>query len=312
MKQKLANYLTALLCFSLLFASCKKDDKKTPDAPTEVQISTHSDDESLVSEEIDATSSDANSILESNASLSGDASVADEIICDATVTYNVESDPMTITINFNGNNCGVKRTRTGVMVLSMAKGTHWKDAGASITVNFQDLKITRKSDKKSITLNGTHVYTNVSGGLLYQTASLGSIVHTVASSDLSIKFDDGTARNWNVARKKEFTYENGLVITVTGTHTEGDDTQVAEWGSNRFGNTFITSITAPVVVKQDCDFRVTAGAIQHKTDVFTATATFGLDATGNSTTCPGAGNYYYKLGWKNNNNANTFTIILPY
>lgn len=312
MKQKLVNYLLVILCVSLFITSCKKDDNNKSSGSTETQISTHSDDESMVSEEIDAVISDANAVVESNASLSGDASVADEIICDATLAFNVESDPMTITVTFNGNNCGIKRTRQGVVILSMAKGSHWKDAGAAITVQYQDLKITRKSDSKSITLNGSQVYTNVSGGLVYQAASLGSIIHTIASSDLSIKFDDGTAHTWSIARKKEFTYANGLVITVNGNHTEGDDNHVAEWGSNRFGNTFTTSITEPIVVKQDCDFRVTGGTIQHKTNVFTATATFGLDATGNATTCPGAGNFYYKLGWKANSSSNTFTLILPY
>jgi hypothetical protein len=313
MKKNLVHCLSFLLIFSLIFSSCKKETaKENNNSNTELEIATHSDDESMVSEELDAILSDANAVVETDVTISGDASVLDQVICDATVAINKESDPMTITVSFNGENCGIKRNRTGVVVFSIAKGTEWKNEGAAITVSFQDFKVTRKADGKSITLNGSHIYTNVSGGLVYQTASQQPIIHTVSGTGLSIKFDDGTARTWNVSRKKTFTYDNGLVITVSGTHTEGEETKIAEWGTNRFGNSFTTSITAPVVVKQDCDFRVTGGGIKHKTEMFTATAEFGLNATGTATTCPGEGHYYYKLGWTKAGSADNFAVVLPY
>lgn len=312
MKLKLMNYLSALLVFSLLFTACKKDNDPPKTLSPDVEIGTHSDDGAMVSEEIDAIAVEANSLMEADASFSGDASVVEEVICDATVTVDRQSDPMTIRVTFSGADCSIKRSRTGVVVFSMAKGTQWKNAGATIHVDFQDVKITRKSDGKSITLNGSKAYTNVSGGLVYQAASLGEIIHQITSSDLSIKFDEETARIWHVARQKTFTYNNGLVVSVTGIHEEGNETHIAEWGTNRFGNSFTTSTTAPVVFKQDCDFRVTGGEVKHKTEVFTAIATFGLDASGNTTACPGSGNYYYKLEWTKTSTGNSFTVILPY
>jgi hypothetical protein len=312
MKQTLIKHLTFILCVSFLFTACKKNSDAKDTVSTDVQIGTHSDDESMVSEEIDAIADDANTLMESDPALSGNNSVVDEIICDASVAINMESDPMTMTVTFNGANCGIKRSRTGVVVFSMAKGMEWKNEGAVIDVHFQDLKITRKSDGKSITFNGSETYTNVSGGLVFQVASLGSVIHRISSNDLSVKFEDGTSRSWNVARQKAFTYNDGLVITVTGTHTEGNEHNIAEWGTNRFGNTFVTLISEPIVVKQNCDFRVTGGTLTSSTEVYTATATFGLDVAGNATTCPGAGHYYYKLGWTRNNTGNNFSIILPY
>lgn len=312
MKLKLMNYLSALLVVSLLFTACKKENDPPQTPAPDVEIGMHSDDEAMVSEEIDAIAVEANSLMEADASFSGDASVVEEIICDATVVVDRESDPMTITVTFNGADCSVERSRTGVVVFSMAKGTQWKYAGAAIHVDFQDVKITRKSDSKSITLNGSQVYTNVSGGLVYQAASLGEIIHQITSNDLSIKFDDETARIWNVARQKTFTYSNGLVVSVTGIHEEDNETNIAEWGTNRFGNSFTTSTPTPVVFKQDCDFRVTGGEVKHKTEVFTATVMFGLDASGTTTTCPGSGHYYYKLVWTKNSTNNSFTVILPY
>ena len=115
-----------------------------------------------------------------------------------------------------------------------------------------------------------------------------------------------------MSRKKEFTYDNGLVISVSGMHNTEEESNVADWGTNRFGKEFTTSITSPIVLKQDCDFRVSAGTIKHKTEVFTSTATFGLDASGNATACPGSGKYYYRLEWSRNSNGNSFDLILPY
>jgi hypothetical protein len=312
MKSKLIRCLPVFIALTSIISSCKKATEALQTPIEQAQIAAHSDDDAMISDELDALTSDANTLIEADASLSGDASVVDAPICDATVELNVESDPMTLTVNFNGGNCGAKYTRTGVVVLSMAKDTKWKDAGAAITINYQDFKITRKSDNKSITFNGTQLYTNVSGGLLFQAASAGTIIHTITGENLLLKFDNGDARTWNMARKKEFTYNDGLVISVSGIGTVGEVTNAAEWGSNRFGNDFITSITSPLVLNQACDFRIGGGTVQHKTDAFTASVTFGLDASGASTGCPGSGNYYYKLDWTRSSNGNHFDIILPY
>lgn len=292
-------------------SGCKKAAEALQTPADQVEIATHADDDAMVADVIDDLTKDANALFEADASLSGDASVVDEVICDASVALDTESDPMTATVTFNGANCGTN-TRNGAVILSMPKGTKWKDAGAAITIQYENFTIKRKSDDKTITLNGTQTYTNLTGGLVYQASSLDSIIHTLVSENLSIKFDDETARNWNMARRKVITYDNGLVIAVTGMHQTDDESNVADWGTNRFGKAFTTSITFPLIIKQSCDFRVTGGAIKHKTEVFTATATFGLDASGNATGCPDSGNYYYRLEWKRNSNGNSFDILLPY
>ncbi|HEY0355689.1 MAG TPA: hypothetical protein VGC29_05770, partial [Flavisolibacter sp.] len=127
---------------------------------------------------------------------------------------------------------------------------------------------------------------------------------------ISITFDDNSQRTWNVARKRVFTYNNGVVLTITGTHTEGNNTQIAEWGTNRFGHAFTTSITQPLVFRQDCLLRLTSGQVKHE-GFATATVTFGLDASGNATTCPGSGHYYLKINWTGPN-GNSQELIKPY
>jgi len=207
-------------------------------------------------------------------------------------------------------NCFGTHTRNGVVVISMPAGQHWKDAGAALTITFQNLKIKRLSDNKSVTINGAQTYTNVSGGLLINLPTLTTITHTITSSGLSIKFDDNTERSWQVARKRVFTYDNGINLSITGIHVDGTREHIAEWGVNRFGHAFTTSITEPLVIRQDCNFRLTHGQVKHE-GFATATATFGLNEQGIATTCPGAGHYYFKLEWTGLA-GNAHSVILPY
>ncbi len=299
--------LPSLFIFSLLicFTACKKEKAENTD------IATHADDQSGFSAEVDAVANDADIALESDGSFSGRYQGVQGIICDATIAVNTTSNPRTITITYDGTNCLGNRTRTGVVVISMAQGVLWKNAGAAVTVSFQNLKITRVRDNKSITINGSKTYTNVSGGLLINLVTLGTITHSITSSGLSVTFDNGSQRNWQVAKQRVFTYNNGAVLTTTGTHTDGTNTGIAEWGTNRFGATFATSIVEPLVVRQDCSFRLTSGKVKHTTPLVTGTATFGLNANGEPTSCPGLGTYYFKVIWTGPN-GNSITIIRPY
>jgi hypothetical protein len=298
------------LCFTVLFTACQKDtNSDSTDYTTEV--STHSDDQQQFSDNVDATSNDVNIALEGNPGFTGRPGDIQTLICNATVVVDTSSNPRTVTITYNGPDCLGYTTRTGVVILSMPANIRWRNAGAAITVNIQNLHITRVRDNKSITINGSEVYTNVSGGLLINLPTLGSITHSITSNGITVTFDNGTQRSWQVAKQRVFTYNNGIVITSSGTHTEGAVTNVAEWGTNRFGRSFTTSTEQPIVIRQDCNGRITSGKVKHITSAVTASATFGLDVNGNPTGCPGTGNYYMKIEWTGAN-GNSHSVILPY
>ncbi|MEO5942997.1 MAG: hypothetical protein ABIP30_01470 [Ferruginibacter sp.] len=314
----------AILSLSVMFVSCKKTDSNpTTDPNTDLAI--HADDQAQVSNENDAVLNDVNTALEANGSslssitapggavtsgVLGTDGVNIGNICDASFTLDTLNGNKRIVITYNGTNCSGTRTRTGVVVVSIPVGQRFKDAGAALTISVQNLKITRIADGKSITINGSEVITNVSGGLLKNLASLGTITHTVESSGITITFDNSTQRSWMIAKKRVFTYDNGIVITISGTHTDGTITGISEWGTNRFGNAFVTSITQPKVIRQDCNFRLVSGQVTHQRLVATIVVTFGLDSTGNPTTCP-AGVFYYKVVWTGANGI-VKTFILPY
>lgn len=311
MKAKLLLVAVATVTTSLLFTACQKNADDDQNATIETEASTHSDDENFFSSESEAALTDVDGQLEATAGFTGRGNEVQSLICDATVVVDTTVNPRTITLTFNGANCLGNRTRTGVIVISMAQGTRWRNAGASVNVTFQNFKITRVRDNKSVTFNGTKTYTNVSGGLLVNLATLNQITHTVTSNNMSVTFDNGSQRTWQIAKQRVYTYNNGIVISIRGTHTDGDATNIAEWGTNRFGRSFRTSTREPVVIRQDCNFRITRGWVKHVTQAFTTDVTFGLDAQGNPTSCPG-NNFYYMKIVLTTAGGNTRTVILPY
>ena len=259
--------LVPVLTLTLLigFTACKKD-KNTDTTDPSPEVTMHADDQNRISTELDAVATEANMMVESEGGFSGKMlnPLTPAVICGATTVVDTVSNPRTITITYNGLNCSGTHMRTGSVVLAMAQGVRWSHVGAVLTVTFNNFKIKRLSDNKSITINGVQTHTNVTGHLLMHLSSVNHIVHTIHSNNMSITFDDNSQRTWQMARKRTFTYvNNGIVLQITGNHTIGNNTGVAEWGLNRFGHPFTTSIMQPLTFRQDCTGRLTSGEIKH-------------------------------------------------
>ena len=309
MKKTFRLILFAFLAFSVTFTSCKKSDT-TPAENSD--LATHTEDQSRFSAETDDVDNDANVAIDANGAFEGKVETPIGSICNATVVLDSTATLRRLTITYNGLNCAGNRLRTGTVVHTMPLGQHWRDAGAVITSTITNLKITRVIDNKSITINGVHEVKNVTGGRLGQLALLGTIVHEITSNGMNVTFDNGTTRSWQVAKRRTFTYNNGIVISTVGIHTDGSTTGISEWGTNRFGNAFVTVIVDPMTIRQDCGFRLVSGQISHQRLSANVTVTFGLDSTGMPTTCPGIGqSFYYKLVYTGANGI-VRTYILPY
>jgi hypothetical protein len=309
MQSKIRSIAVISLIMAISIVSCKKSDTSTTTTDTTTELTAQTDDQSNVSTTSDAVENDVNLFVDANTSFNGRMEGVEGMPCNATAVADSSNSIKRITITYNGTNCAGNRSLTGVVVISTLIGTHWKDAGAVLTINTQNLKVTRLSDSKSIVINGSKTITNVTGGRLSELSSK-TITHTIIGAD-SITFDNGKQRIWQVAKQRVFTYNNGAVITTTGTHTDAGVSGIAEWGTNRFGNAFVTAISQPLVIRQDCDFRLVSGTVIHSKLVADVTVTFGLDATGTPTACPGTGTYYFKAVWQGVNGV-TKTIILPY
>jgi hypothetical protein len=297
----------AVLSLAITFTACTKEESKKDDP---AEISQHSQDQSNVSNEMDAVTNEVNAAIEADGSFAGRQQNV-MTVCNVTAVADTTTSTWTLTLTYSGANCAGTHTRTGTVVISKPAAVRWRDAGATLTVTYNNFKVTRVADNKSITINGAHTLTNVTGGLLFQLPNLNQIIHTLGSNNMSIKFDDNTVRTWQVARKRTYTYNNGIVFSVEGTHSHNGQTGIAEWGTDRFGHSFYTSITQPLIVRQDCMFRLTAGQVSHNRLASNATVTFGLNATGQPTSCPGANPYFFKLVWTGPSGI-PITVIHPY
>ncbi len=328
--------LATVITASGLIVACTKNNStgasgSTSSGTTTADVQTESNDVTQVSNEMDAMNNDVNNSLNASPTFSGasysggavdgrgvvtdgggGAIILDYSICDATVTTDTSDGLRQIIITYNGTNCWGNRIRTGVVVISIPVGVRWRDSGAVVTVSIQNLKITRIFDNKTITLNGTYTYTNVTGGLLKDLATLGTITHTIAADSVTIQFADSATRVWSVAKQRVFTYNDGVVITTTGTHSDGTNNDVSIWGTNRWGNAFETLITQPMVIQQSCDYRLTSGQTETIRPALTLTITYGLDSDGDPTGCPGNGYYYFKAVWVIKASGKTYTFIAPY
>jgi len=303
------NLCLSLVVLTVCFSGCKKEEEPFVDHFPESRV--HSDDQARFSTELDAALNDVNFALEMTPGFTGKAPVVVHPICDATIVADTLSNPRVLTLTYNGNGCLGTRKRSGKIVITMDAGTRWKNKDAAVTLSFQNFRSTRLKDNKDMIFNNTVLITNVSGGLLNELSSLSNITHTIFSGDFDITFDNGKEWSWKTARKRVYHQNNGIVITTTGTHAGGNLRGIADWGNNRFGSPFLTPILIPLVIRQDCNFRVVQGKIEIiLTDRLYATAKLGLDHAGNPISCPES-SYYLQLYWRDNQGS-ARVAFLPY
>jgi hypothetical protein len=301
MKSLLINTSLILLAATLLTA-CKRRDKETEEQ-TSTQEATASADEARVSENSDEAADDAINMF-SASSLSG-GRIGLNAVCGATVDSANLGVNKTVTLTFDGTTPCVNgtRTRSGSITAVLTMGAKWKDMGSVITLTFTNYKVTRISDGKYVTFNGTKTITNVNGGLISQLpTTVTSVTHRIQATGLSMKFDDGSSRTWNTDRTRVITKSGSdYQASVTGNGSAGGHSNLAFWGVNRFGGAFYTEISSAIVVNT-CSSQGRALAISgtkiHYGALVDITVTFGVNANGDADgTCSA---YGYKVSWVNN------------
>jgi hypothetical protein len=267
-----------LAVLGLSLSSCKKDkiDEGNSDSSSMEQLST---DENNMEAVMDDAIQDVEGILSYH---SGSLKSGNAIPCNATVdSLSVVNDTVTILITYNGLNCNGTRNRTGQIEIKKKVGTHWGQAGATIHYTYINFTVTRVSTGRSITMNGNKTFTNVSGGFVWQVGNpLTPSVTQKVTGSMTIAFENGTTRAWNIARQRTYTgTQENLLMTVDGFGTSGDYTNLVTWGTNRQGEQFYTQITQSVVHRKLCDWDPVSGIKVHQipSDNKSATITFGYN-----------------------------------
>lgn len=301
---------TSILLAGLALASvaCTKNKiDQTPDDSQE-QITTSSD-ESEVNSALDKIVEDANTLL-SGSSMAGGRS--DGLICGATIDSTLKSQGI-FKLLFDGNTACIygRRFRSGSITIKLSGAEKWSDAGAVLSITLENYKVTRISDNKSLTFNGTKSITNVNGGLVRKLSDGGaSVVHKVRGN-LSITFDDGTQRAWQVARKRTIKLASSVyTVAIEGDTTILGQSNIDVWGLNRKGNSFYGAISEPIVLSSACEYHAISGAKQHKRLTREISVVFGVDASGKKVTAPECP-YGFSVTWTNIK-GNTRTEIVAY
>lgn len=302
--------IVLMLAFGMAFTGCKKSDTITTD-PGNESLTQLANDQSTIQGAQDESNNDINMVLSGGIGQYKDTELWP---CGATIdSTSVVNDTITYFITYNGLNCPRNRTRTGKIEVKKHVGTQWWQPGATVMVTCIDFRITRVATGKSITLNGTRTYENVTGGLLFQLGtSMTSITHKTWGS-MTVTFDNGTARIWQVARQDVFTGSPGqLVISIDGFGSAGNYNNLIYWGINRNSEQFYIQVNQSVVHRQVCEWDPCSGIEATSIPNLNkgSTLTFGYNNQNQPTTgneCPTK----FKMDWYIGNRSGTVYLFLP-
>jgi hypothetical protein len=296
---------------TLIFTGCSKDKTTTKDSVNTESMQQLTQDENNFDNASDQACNDANYEL----SPVGLKSTETGGPCNTTVTISpVVNDTITIDINYHGRDCNNTHNRTGDVVIKKRYQENWGQPGATVIVTLNNFTITKISNGKSVIMNGTKHFENVSGHYLWQLgldSAVTSIVHRVWGT-VTANFDNGKSKVWNIARQRTFTGSLlNLVMTVDGFGSADGYTSLVNWGINRNGEQFYSSISQLVVHRQVCDMNSCSGIVVHEIPSASksATVTYGYDSNNNLITdgsCPTR----YRVDWVIGNKSGTFFLPL--
>ncbi|HET6227228.1 MAG TPA: hypothetical protein VFF27_13175 [Bacteroidia bacterium] len=309
-KQFLMRSVVAVAFAAFVMTGCKKkSDDVTPDTTEEKAVNTNNAaDQSNVDQQSNESMDDVNSVLNNNMDTRDY-----QLPCNITVDSAALKNQGLIKITYHGLSCDGLRKREGVISIQLpfanGKFTRWNEKGAKVIVTYNNYKVTRVADNKSITFNGSITMTNVNGGGVLVLLSGQPIIHSVRGG-MVITFDDGTTREWVVARKRSYVLSVLGVLTVTeaGDTTLNGVPKTAYWGKNRAGDQFSVSVPTEVVTNvfggMPCRlYKPVPGVVVITANSKQLTITYGVDSNGTPVTgaldCP----YGYKLNWTDANGA---------
>jgi len=301
-------FIILFAVIGFIFTSCKKD-KTNEEVTDTTSLQQLSKDETDIQSASDEGMNDANDVM-----AHGSTKSLNWLPCHATVdSASIVDDTITYTITYNGLNCIGNRSRTGTIKVKRNINTPWYQAGCKVYAQFINFKITKVSGK-SITINGTKLFENVSGGLVLNlgNGSTSTVIHKVSGVILAT-FDDTSTRTWHISRQRTFTgiFPNQVVMTTDGFGTESTYSNLEAWGINRHGELFYSQINQSVVHKQTCNWDPVSGKIIHQIpgNSKSVTITFGYDDNNqlvsfSGTICPTR----CKLDWLKNSHTGTLYI----
>lgn len=311
----------AILFAGFIIAGCKKKEVTTPAPPPVTTTNDGTPEQTQRACDQSNTGNESNQVMDDANSAMGGVSTTRGVqqYCNMTIDSSQKAIGKLI-LNYNGPDCFNTKNRTGSIEIQLPYNsvtqhvTRWSVAGATATITFVNYKVTYLSNNKSITFNGTHSMTNVNGGGVIQLYLGTPIIHKIRAN-MQLTFDDSTSRTWRAAEIQTLSSVSGsgqVKATIIGDTTMGGHSNVAFWGINRMGDSFIVDNPTPFsynVYGFPCLFKPLTGVFIYYGITHSITLTYGVDSNGNIVTagCPTS----YKFSWLDAQGA-TQQVVLPY
>lgn len=233
----------------------------------------------------------------------------------------------TIFIQYTGKEADGTKSRSGSDSIHMPmvgnKVVTWGTPGATASITFgssegagYEVTFTSNNPTTSVRFNGTATLTNVSGVLYQNITATDSLLEIIRGVSVDYTFDDNAATivyyPFNLNQKRWIT-TNGSTLFAT---CEADTaisafTNVSNWGQDRFGNTYYTSITTKVVQNistVSLSYNPISGVKDIQNIAEPITCTFGVNNAGTAIT---SGTPYGEyITWFNNGGG--AQAVVPY
>lgn len=305
--------LVSITILSTGFYACKKEDQQGLDAKTKQ----FNDDSNNFKAESDQADNDVNNTINEIPAFGRGAGVLSSPLCGVTIDSSQLAQKI-LFFNFDGiTPCfSPSRTRSGQIKVQLTTGSNWHMAGSVLTLTYNNFKITRLSDNKSILFNGTKTLTNVNGhNWLTFLAGTSTFKYRSRAYNVNVTYNDGSTAVWNQTCITEWLYTPTgnhapyLTFTSNGDSTVNSYSNSSMWGTNRYGEAFTTYYTTPIISNTYCGlWRPNSGELIHHVNTSDFALTLGVDQSGNATTLNCA--YGYKVSWTINGNSNS--VVLSY
>ena len=305
--------ILVVICTISVVTGCKKDRTTEVSSPDTSSLQQLAKDDAQVQASDNEITNDVNNAITSKSAKAVDSIYACTITVD---TIGANKDTLQITMVYAGFNAGHNFTRTGTVIVTKPLGIPWSAQNCSVNFKYESLSITKVSTGKKFIFNGNRLFTNVSGGRIVDLGSTtiptSSVEHSITGA-MQITFEDGTTRTWNISRTRTWggTYPSALTLTVGSTGaSSGGFSNLVEYGTNRNGEAFYTSINTPILYSQACGWNPIWGGFTHQIPGIpkSATVTFGYNISDQQVT-EGTCADFYKLDWVIKTNHGT--IYLP-
>lgn len=232
--------LIILPLLALALVACKKEEEEPipvepPVEPTpQVTITEQGSNDESARTEYDKSIGDAMSALES---VGFGSRSAQSLPCGV---VRVDTAGGIYNVVYGGN-CGRKKLSGNIVATLKPDSAKWRDAGTSVTLEYQNYKVLFEANNEVLIFNGTITVTNVNGGLIYSTILLKQVVEHKIRGTLEVTFDNGAKRNWRIFKKRVYQAQDGKVDNLAAT-IAADSGSIAEIGVNRAGENFTTTI----------------------------------------------------------------------